>query len=80
MFDCRPVSVDVSGIDMRTVRPAKLPAEPVVAPAEREQKFGGPILLDHIDPELEVLRSWTPERTVKTSCRHRMVHRWSSAP
>ena len=59
MFDCRlavlPVSVDVSGIDMRTVRPAEPPAEPVVAPAERKQQFGGPILLDHIDPELEVI-------------------------
>ena len=58
VFDCRPtvlpVLADVSGIDMRTVRPSKPPAEPVVAPAEREQKFGGPILLDHIDPELEV--------------------------
>ena len=59
VFDCRPavlpVSVDVSGIDMRTVHPAKPPAEPVVAPAEREQQFGGPILFDHIDPELEVI-------------------------
>ena len=36
VFDCRPavlpVSVDVLGIDMRTVRPAKPPAEPVVVP------------------------------------------------
>ena len=59
MFDCRPAvlpaSVDVSGIDIRTVRPAKPPAEPVVAPAEREQQFEGPILFDHIHPELEVI-------------------------
>ena len=59
MFDCRPailpVSVDASGIDMRTVRPAEPPAEPVVVPAERKQQFGGPMWLDHIDPELEVI-------------------------
>ena len=59
MFDCRPavlpVSVDVSGIDMRTVRPAKPPAELVVAPPEREQQFEGAILFDHIDPELDVI-------------------------
>ena len=40
---------------MRTVHPAEPPAKPVVAPTEREQQFGGPILLDHIDPELEVM-------------------------
>ena len=44
VFDCRPavlpVSVDVSGIDIRTVRRAEPPAEPFVAPAEREQEFG----------------------------------------
>ena len=38
VFYCRPavlpVLVDVSGIDMRSVRPA----EPVVAPAERKQE------------------------------------------
>ena len=59
VFDCRPavlpVSVDVSGIDMRTVRPAKPPAEPVVVPLEREQQFGGVALFDHIDPELDVI-------------------------
>ena len=59
VFDCRPavlpVSVDVSAIDMRTVRHAKPPTEPVVAPTEREQEFGGPILFDHINPELEVI-------------------------
>ena len=36
VFDCRPavlpVYVDVSGIDMRIVRPAKPPAEPVLVP------------------------------------------------
>ena len=55
VFDCRPavlpVSVDVSGIDMRSVRPA----EPVVAPAEHKQEFGRPMWLNHIDPELEVI-------------------------
>ena len=40
---------------MQTVHPAEPPAEPVVAPAKRKQQFGGPILLDHIDPELEVI-------------------------
>ena len=48
VFDCRPavtvlpVSVDVSDIDMQTVRRAEPPAEPVVAPAERKQEFRGP--------------------------------------
>ena len=59
VFDCRPavlpVSVDVSGIDMRTVRPAKPPAEPVVVPPEREQQFGGAALFDYIDLELDVI-------------------------
>ena len=58
IYDCRPavlpVSVDVSGIDMRTVRRAEPPAEPFVAPAERKQEFRGPMWLDHIDLELEV--------------------------
>ena len=34
---------------------AEPPAEPVFAPAERKQQFGGPIWLDHIDQELEVI-------------------------
>ena len=59
VFDCRPavlpVSVDVSGIDMRTVRHTEPPAEPFVAPAECKQEFRGPMWLDHIDPELEVI-------------------------
>ena len=58
VFDCRPtllpVSVDVSGVDMRIVCRAELPPEPFVAPAERKQEFRGPVWLDHIDPELEV--------------------------
>ena len=45
VFDCRPallpVSVDVSGIDMRAVRSAISPAESVVVPPELEQQFGG---------------------------------------
>ena len=57
VFYCRPpvlpVSVDVSGIDMQTVRHAEPPAELVVAPAERKQEFRGPMWLDDIDPELE---------------------------
>ena len=59
VFDCRPavlpVSVDVSGIDIQTVRAtAEPPAEPVVAPTEREQESTGPMWLNDIDPELEV--------------------------
>ena len=68
VFDCRPavlpVSVDVSGIAMRTVRRAEPPAEPVVAPAERKQEFRGPVWLAHIDPELEV----TPLLDSGTDC------------
>ena len=59
VFDFRlavlPVAVDVSGIDMRTVRRAQPPAEAFVAPAERKQEFRGLMWLDHIDPELEVI-------------------------
>ena len=51
VFDCRPallpVSVNVSGIDMRTVSPA--------VPPDREQQFGGAALFDYIDPELDVI-------------------------
>ena len=58
VFDCRPavlpVSVDVSGIDIQTVRRADPPAEPVFAPTEREQESTGPMWLNDIDPELEV--------------------------
>ena len=68
VFDCRPavlpVSVDVSGIDMRTVRRAEPPAEPFVVPAERKQEFRGSVWLDHIDPELEV----TPLLDSGTDC------------
>ena len=59
VFDCRPtllpVSVNVSGIGMQTVRPAMPPAEPVVVPPEREQQFGGAALVDYSDPELDVI-------------------------
>ena len=59
VFDCRPallpVSVDVSGIDMRAVRPAMPPAEPVVVPPELEQQFGGAALFDYIDTEQDVI-------------------------
>ena len=59
VFDCRPaelpVSVDVLGIDMQKVRRAEPPAEPFIALAERRQEFRGPMCLDHIDPELEVI-------------------------
>ena len=45
VLDCRPallpVSVDVSGIDMRAVRSAISPAESVLDPPELEQQFGG---------------------------------------
>ena len=68
VFDCcpavLPVSVDVSGIDMRTVRRAEPPAEPFVAPAERKQEFKGPVWLDHMDTELEV----TPLLNSGTDC------------
>ena len=68
VFDCRPavlpVSVDASGIDMRTVHRAEPSAEPFVAPAERKQEFRGPVWLDHIDPELEV----TPLLDSGTDC------------
>ena len=50
-----PVSVDVLSIDMQKVRHAEPPAEPFVAPAERRQEFRGPMCLDDIDPELEVI-------------------------
>ena len=75
VFDCHlavlPVSVDVLGIDMRTVRRAEPPAEPFVAPAERKQEFRGPMWLDHIDTGLEVdsvagLRNGLPGRIVIT--------------
>ena len=59
IFDCHPavlpVSVDVSSMDMQEVRRAEPPAEPVVAPTERRQEFRGPLCLNDIDPELEVI-------------------------
>ena len=59
VFDCRPallpVSVNVSGIDMWTVRHAMPPAKPVVVPPEREQQFGGAALFDYVDLELDVI-------------------------
>ena len=68
VFDCRPavlpVSVDVSGIDMQTVRRAEPLAEPVVAPTEREQEFTAPMWLNDIDPELEA----TPLLDSGTDC------------
>ena len=58
VFDCRPallpVSVDVSGIDMRAVRSVISPAESVLAPPELEKQFGGADLFDYIGPELDV--------------------------
>ena len=45
VFDCHPallpVSLDVSGIDMRAVRPSIPPAKSVVVPPVHEQQFGG---------------------------------------
>ena len=68
VFDCRPavlpVLVDVSGIDMQTVRRAEPPAEPVVAPTEREQESTAPMWLNDIDPELEA----TPLLDSGTDC------------
>ena len=68
VFDCRPavlpVSVNVSGIDMHTVRHAEPPAEPVVTPAEREQESTALMWLNDIDPELEV----TPLLDSGTDC------------
>ena len=59
VFDYRPavlpVSVDVSGMDIRSVRLAEPPADQVVAPAERKHEFGGPTWLDDIDRELAVI-------------------------
>ena len=46
--------MDVSAIDMQTVRRTEPPAESVVMPAERKQEFRGPMWLDDIAPELEV--------------------------
>ena len=64
MFDCRPavlpVFVNVSGIDMRTVRPAK----PRCFAPEREQQFGGAALFDYFDPELDVI----PQLDSGTDC------------
>ena len=59
VFDCRPallsVSLDVSGIDMRAVRPSIPPAKSVVAPPVHEQEFGGGAdLLSYICPEFGV--------------------------
>ena len=62
VFDCRPavlpVSVDVSGIDMQTVRRAEPPAQPV------EQESTAPMWLNDTDPELEV----TPLLDSGTDC------------
>ena len=59
VFDFRPavlpMSVDVSSMDMQEIRRAEPPAEPFVAPAERRQEFRGPMCLDDIDPELEII-------------------------
>ena len=45
VFDCHPallpVSLDVSEIDMRAVRPLIPPAKSVVVPPVHEQQFGG---------------------------------------
>ena len=45
VFDCRPpfipVSLDVTGIDMPTIRSSVLSAEADVVSPEREQSFGG---------------------------------------
>ena len=45
VFDCRPplmlVSLDVTGIDMPTIRSSALSVEADVVPPEREQSFGG---------------------------------------
>ena len=58
VFDCRlallPVSLDVSGIDMRAVRPSIPPAQSVVVPPVHKQQFGGADLLSYICPELGV--------------------------
>ena len=60
VFDCRPallpVSVNVSGIDMRAARSAISPAESVLVPPELEQQFGGggADLFDYIGSELVV--------------------------
>ena len=72
VIDCRPavlpVSVNVSGIDMQTVRHAEPPAEPpaelVIAPTEREEESTTPMWLNDIDPELEV----TPLLDSGTDC------------
>ena len=57
VFDCHPallpVSVDVSGIDMRAVRSAISPAESVVVSPELEQQFGGaPMVISPVVPLL----------------------------
>ena len=56
VFDCRPalfpVSVNVSGIDIRPSRSAISPAESVLVPPELQLGGGGEDLLDYIGPEL----------------------------
>ena len=58
VFDCRPallpVSVDLSGIDMRASRSAIPSAESVLVPPERQFGGGGEDLLDYIGPELVI--------------------------
>ena len=60
VFNCHPallpVSLDVSGIDMRAVRPLIPPAKSVVVPPIHEQQFGGggADLLSYICLELGV--------------------------
>ena len=45
VFDCRPplmpVSLDITGIDMPTIRSSVLSTGADVVPPEREQSFGG---------------------------------------
>ena len=83
VFDCRlallPVSLDVSGINMRAVRPSIPPAKLVVVPPVHEQQFWGRICLVIFVRSWVLLHYWTQEQIWRTSYRRLMLRRWSWA-
>ena len=78
VFDCRPallpVSVNLSGIDMRASRSAISSAELVLVPPERQ--FGGRICLIILVRSWLLMNSRTMARIWRTSYRHLMVRQW----
>ena len=78
VFDCRPallpVSVDLSGIDMRASRSAICSAESVFVPPEFGG--GGRICVTILIRSWLLMNSWTMARIWRTSCRRRMVRQW----